>query len=388
MHILMYNRPAYIQADLNEALLKAGVTLSTFTHEFQDKNVDEEFSHDFLAELKSVSYDAVFSVNYYPVIADVCHKANVKYISWSYDAPLNVRKIEETLGYSTNYVFLFDKLQTAKYINMGFQNIFHLPLAVNVERLNKIIPSANERAKYGSDISFVGSMYNSVYNQLIEPLPDYMQGYLDGLCESQLRLYGCFFLDEMIHADLLSAIEDVYAITHPQAGFKIIKEELSYTMATQITHLERERLFFALSSLDNANIHLYSGNTVNLPEHVKQPGPVSYDTQMPLVFKNSKINLNITLKCLQSGIPLRALDIMGCGGFLLSNYQPELEEYFINGQEFVSYGSIDEAVEIANYYLKHEDERLTIANKGYEKVAANYTYKKQLAKIFALAGLE
>jgi len=387
MHILMYDRTAYIQADLNESLIKAGVTLSTFTHEFKDKNVDEAFYKDFLQEVKSVSYDAVFSVNYYPVIAQACYDANIKYISWSYDAPLNVRNIEETLGYPTNYVFLFDKIQTEKYIAMGFDNVYHLPLAVNIERLNKIIPSANERATYGCDISFVGSMYNSVYDELTKPLPDYMQGYLDGLCESQLRLYGCFFLDEIINQDLLSAIEEVYAITHPRAGFKIIKEELSYTMATQITHMERERILNQLAKIENTSIHLYSGNAAKLPINIKQRGHILYHSQMPLVFKNSKINLNISLKCLQSGIPLRALDIMGCGGFLLSNYQPELEEYFKNGVEYISYSSIDEVSEIAAYYLNHEDERIAIAKKGYEKVAANYTYENQLSTIFKLAGL-
>lgn len=387
MHILMYDRTAYIQADLNESLIKAGVTLSTFTHEFKDKNVDEAFYKDFLQEVKSVSYDAVFSVNYYPVIAQACYDANIKYISWSYDAPLNVRNIEETLGYPTNYVFLFDKIQTAKYLDMGFRNVYHLPLAVNISRLNKIIPSASERTKYASDVSFVGSMYNSVYNQLTEPLPDYMQGYLDGLCESQLRLYGCFFLDEIINQDLLSAIEEVYAITHPHAGFKIIKEELSYTMATHITHLERERILNLLATLENIDVHLYSGNAANLPANIIQGGHLLYHSQMPLVFKNSKINLNITLKCLQSGIPLRALDIMGCGGFLLSNYQPELDEYFKNGVEYVSYGCIEEIPDIVNYYLTHEDDRIAIAKKGYEKVAENYTYEKQLAKIFELASL-
>ena len=38
------------------------------------------------------------------------------------------------------------------------------------------------------------------------------------------------------------------------------------------------------------------------------------------MFANSKVNLNITLRNIKTGIPLRALDIMGAGGFLLTNY--------------------------------------------------------------------
>ena len=53
--------------------------------------------------------------------------------------------------------------------------------------------------------------------------------------------------------------------------------------------------------------------------------------ELPCVFRYSKLNLNPTLKSIQSGIPLRALDIMGAKGVLLSNFQPELVEYFEDG---------------------------------------------------------
>jgi len=327
------------------------------------------------------------SVNYYPVIAQGCYENNVKYISWSYDAPLDVRNIEETLGYPTNYVFLFDKIQVQKYRNQGFERIYHLPLAANINRLDKIIPSSGQRKQFGADISFVGNMYESVYPKLIEPLPDYIKGFLDGLCESQLVLYGCYFLDEMISQDILNVIEEVYAKVYPQAGFHIIKEELSYTMATQITHMERMRIMQALSTLDNTSVALFSNGNFQLPVGIEQRGPVTYDEQMPLVFKSSKINLNITLKCLQSGIPLRALDIMACGGFLLSNYQPELAEYFVNGEDYVSYGSIEEIPEIATYYLNHDNERIAIAQKGYEKICKHFTYEKQVENLFDISGL-
>ena len=52
---------------------------------------------------------------------------------------------------------------------------------------------------------------------------------------------------------------------------------------------------------------------------------------MPLVFQNSKINLNITLRSIKNGIPLRAIDIMGAGGFLLTNYQNDFGLHFTDG---------------------------------------------------------
>lgn len=386
MHILVYERNAYTQADLIDSLKKSGITLSTFTYNFENKNKDEIFLSTFTKELKQYHYDAVLSINYYPLIAECCYLSNTKYLSWSYDCPLDVRNIEDTLGFPTNYVFLFDKIQVDKYLNMGFENIYHLPLAVNTNRLDRMKPSASDYHNYGGDIAFVGNLYESPYSKLIEPLPDYVKGYLDGICESQLILYGCFFLDHIITSDIINLINNIYQQKYPNINFKLIKEELSYTMATQITHNERIRLLQAISKIPDIQTNLYSTNTLNNASII-QKGIVDYLNQMPYVFKTNKINLNITLKCIQSGIPLRAMDILGCGSFLLTNYQPELAEYFIPNIDFVSYGSIEEAVDLAYYYLAHESKRNKIAIHGYESIKKQFTYQIQLEKLFNYAKL-
>lgn len=64
-------------------------------------------------------------------------------------------------------------------------------------------------------------------------------------------------------------------------------------------------------------------------------GPIDYYNEMPYVFNNSRINLNITLRSIKSGIPLRAMDICGAGGFLLSNYQADFYDFLL--REKISY---------------------------------------------------
>ena len=86
---------------------------------------------------------------------------------------------------------------------------------------------------------------------------------------------------------------------------------------------------------------------------------------MPLVFSQSKINLNISLKTIKTGIPLRVADVMGCGGFVLSNYQQELEEYFVIGEECVVYENLQDMFLKAQYYLEHEEERKRIAMQDW-----------------------
>lgn len=106
---------------------------------------------------------------------------------------------------------------------------------------------------------------------------------------------------------------------------------------------------------------------------------------MPCVFRHSRLNLNPTLKCIQSGIPLRALDIMGARGVLLSNYQPELAEYFEDEKEVILYESMEDAIEKAAFYLKHESFRSSIALNGYQKVKEHFSYPKCIQKLFCIA---
>ena len=127
-------------------------------------------------------------------------------------------------------------------------------------------------------------------------------------------------------------------------------------MATQITNNERTRLLKMLSLIPDIKIKLFSKNRLENKSIINK-GTLAYVNEMPYVFKTNKINLNISLKCIQSGIPLRALDILGCGGFLLSNYQPDLLEYFTPNVDCAVYSSMEEAVDLTDYYLKHDNER-------------------------------
>jgi spore maturation protein CgeB len=106
---------------------------------------------------------------------------------------------------------------------------------------------------------------------------------------------------------------------------------------------------------------------------------------MPIIFKETKINLNITSKAIRYGLPLRIFDILCCGGFVISNYQPEIPELFTPGEDLVMYGSQEELGELIAYYLEHDGERREIAHNGLETLKANYTYEKQIAKIFEMA---
>ena len=92
--------------------------------------------------------------------------------------------------------------------------------------------------------------------------------------------------------------------------------------------------------------------------------------------------MNITLRSIKNGIPLRVFDIMGAGGFLLSNFQSGFLDIFIPDEDFVYYENKRDLVRKVSYYLKHEDERKAIARNGHDKTAAGHTYRHRVREMF------
>lgn len=114
-------------------------------------------------------------------------------------------------------------------------------------------------------------------------------------------------------------------------------------------------------------IDLYTKSDTTPLKYVRVYGGVQTLTEIPKVFNLSKINLNMNIKPIQTGLPLRIFDIMSCGGFLMTNYQAELTDYFEIGTALEAYASLDELVKKCAFYLEHEDIRQKIALTGYEK---------------------
>lgn len=387
MRILIFEwgSGTYTHNDITETFERMGISYRTVSYQFEDKNDDEFFFSRFSRVLVEDIYDAVFSVNYFPLVAKCCNDRSIKYISWSYDNPLDVPEIEKTLGFPVNHVFLFDRIQTENYRKKGFSNVHHMPLATNSTRLDKIKITKRESELYAADVSFVGKMYDSMFEEYKSLMNEYCRGYIDAIVKAQSGVYGYYFVDELLTDQLLDEINSYFKILETNTKFTLPKEALSYAIAAQITRNERLVILNVLAR--RMKVNHYSWNKCELLQNVNFMGSADYFDQMPKIFKASKINLNITLKILQSGIPLRVMDILGAGGFLLTNYQPEIAENFVDGQDVVMYESIEDAIEKAIYYNNNDEKRCDIARSGHNKASDMFSYDKQLKSIFELSGL-
>ena len=154
---------------------------------------------------------------------------------------------------------------------------------------------------------------------------------------------------------------------------------MEFLLASEITRRERFEILSLLSN--HFDVALYSGDSDIHLNKLRHKFYVDYYSVMPKVFKTSAINLNISLKTIRTGIPLRILDILASGGFVISNFQEELAEYFKLGEEIITYGDLEELYYLTDYYLKHEEERKCIAANGLERVKKDFRFEDRMRKM-------
>lgn len=216
-------------------------------------------------------------------------------------------------------------------------------------------------------------------------LPAYEAGYADGIVEAQLKIHGYNFIEEILSDDFV-----IKFMKHAQ-NLEFPPEELPTYRAIVAQHFlsvkvaEQERLRLLKQLSDNFDMHIYTGSDTSSMPNIHNHGYASSLCDMPLIFHESKININITARSIRSALPLRIFDVLGCGGFLITNFQSELPDYFEIGKDLVTYESEQDLLDKCAYYLSHEDKRLEIARNGYEKVKQYHTWEIRLAQLLQLA---
>lgn len=390
MNLLFYRYGSICEPDMIDGFCELGYHVTELTEEIHNKNITPKDCLTLVSQsLLNQPQDFVFTVNFFPVISDVCNIFKIPYLCWIVDSPV-MELFTKSIQNPCNRIFLFDRMQYREIEPYNPGHIFHFPLGVNVRQKQSAVQNAPQtrRKQFASDVSFVGSLYSEKcpYDKLANP-PQYLAGYLNGLIEAQLRVYGYYFIDELLPdnvvADFKASLPGFYT-QPPEATFLTDRITVSQLyIGNKITAVERFRTMKRLS--EHFSVDLYTGSDTSRLPRVRNRGLAKTMTEMPVIFHESKINLNTTSKAIRSGLPLRIFDIMACGGFVLTNYQAELPELFEIGTDLAAYSSLDELCELCAYYLAHDAKRREIARNGLERVKREYDYPVRLEKLLKLA---
>ena len=388
MNILFYRYGSICEPDIIASSKHLGFNITEDTREVYNKQLLPSDCIKGLNELlKQDTYSFIFSINFFPSVSDVCNIWGIPYLCLIVDSPV-LELFSTSLANPCNKVFLFDRQLYNDFHHINPDGIFHIPLATNVRDnyATATMASAADRARFSSDISFIGSLYSEkcLYNKIT--LPEKMRGYVDGLTEAQLLVYGYNFIEECVTPELIEAFCKVRPelINFPDS-MKVDTKAVIAQHIISVKVAEQERLRYLKALSEHFNVDLYTGSDTYSMPLIHNRGFAKTNTEMPIIFHQSKINLNLTAKSIRSGLSLRIFDVLGCEGFLITNYQAELPEHFNIGEDLEAYTSLDDLMGKCEYYLSHDKERREIAHNGFEKVKKYHTYDIRLTQMLEIA---
>ena len=197
MKLLFYRYGSICEPDVISGFQELGHTVLEITEEISNKSLSPQEAIQIVSsKLFEQPVDFLFSINFYPFLSEVCNIFKLPYLCWTVDSPV-LELFATSITHPWNRIFLFDRAQYEEIAPLNPGHVFHLPLAVNANQKQRMIHAASSdlQRKFTSDVSFVGSLYTEKcpYDKLKEPSA-YLSGYLNGLMEAQLRIYGGFII--------------------------------------------------------------------------------------------------------------------------------------------------------------------------------------------------
>lgn len=144
-----------------------------------------------------------------------------------------------------------------------------------------------------------------------------------------------------------------------------------------------------IQNITDFNVHIFGGDPSYLhgTDNKRQLAPKNFTYHAPVsrnqsasIYKNSKININITSLQFQSATINRVIDIGMVQGFVLTDYKDSLRQLTSVWKE-ISYTSTLELNKKIEYYLTHEKERLEIAKQLHADISEICTYRTVTDKI-------
>ena len=378
MKLLFIERNALMQQDMESCLQQLNISYRVASYVFHDTDHDPYFTEHLQHFLTEDGYDAVFSFNFIPVIADVCYDRSVPYISWGYDAGWECHR-KDAFNYPTNFIFHFDKKACEEYQKSGLNRVFYQPLAINFTRLDRIQTPPAQMCHYTSDIAYLGALYENYLDDFEKFFPKPVMNRIRPYLDQQITSYGKNTLWDDINEEYVQSINDLFSHNQKLGRLNIIALYAGY-----ITHFQRLSCLNKIANSHKLDLWTTSGN--RFVPNANYRWRANYYSDMPHIFRNATINLNITLQSIQTGMTLRVMDILGAGGFLLSNDQAEFHDYFQVGRDLETFASEEELLEKVSFYLSHPDIAGQIATSGNQQARAQFKFPDQFRKILQTCG--
>ncbi len=373
-------------SDLADALRQEGYAVLAW----DPQRVSEK---ETLRQIRTLDPHLVVTVNLCRGLPEICESLGIPLIVWEIDPSIE-RPLPGKSDLTRSFVYTYRKSNVSLHRAAGFRRVEYLPLAANPRRRRPMPLDERETARYGAQVSFVGSsmagqaeilarLYRDLTGQIAQS---------DGSTGSSASNYDQLFsraLDRQARECDRYVVEEMFA--EREAGsvprdcvLDSRGRRVDLTRCIGEVAASRRRVQ-VLSRLQGFQVKLWGdeGWKGLLPESVTYCGPAGHYRELTRIYNATSVNLDINRIYQKDIVTMRVFDVVACRGFVLADHSDALADLFHPGTEIVSYRTLDELPRLVEYFLLRPDQREAVAAAGYERLLKEHTIRKRLQQMLS-----
>lgn len=348
--------------DIAESLQATGY--STYTWSIGNLS-PEELAHT-VAVFKP---QVVFAINFSRDLSEACARFQLPLAIWEVDPTTEFLPRSRTAQTNTT-VFTYRKSRVEEYHRANFPYCVHLPLAANTDRRRPEALTPRQQSRFHTPVSFVGaSMVQTAQKfrtrfteQFLACYPDnspaLVERFLQSVLDRQRQDLSTWMLPQLIAQQVPDFVQrcEARGLQNP------------LVLAGEIAAAEKR--LTCVARLAQFGVQVWGDRGWKQLEHhgVKHRGYAGHFRELNHVYVGSQINIDIGRFYQSDIVPMRIFDILACGGFVIAEYNEDLESLFKIDEEIVCWRTPEELTEKTAYYLSRPHMAQKIASRGRQRV--------------------
>ena len=378
--ILILHSRYYLVGEIINSLRRMGHT-GEFVLVDKEGEARQEVMEGIIARIITFHPDFILTVNHLGFdregfLTQFFTDIEMPHASWFVDSPLFTLE-DYAEQHQSDYLTLFvwDEDYVADLKKAGFNRTFYLPLGTDPDIFRPVANRDNRLYHLKCEVGFVGnSMTNAMQKTMDDLKPDGpLRAFVEKAAHQFIRSKERH-VRNLISEWTKAQIGTWDAMTQDEQGYF---ERAVTWRATQIYRHQRVRALLPF----NLHVHGDPGWEDSLNGRAVIRKELNYYDDLPLFYNVCDVNFNATSLQMKGAVNQRIFDVPACGGFLLTDYRPQVDALFRLEEEIVCYKGVDDISELAGYYLRHPEKRERVARKARNRIMKNHTYVHRLEEL-------
>ena len=339
--------------------------------------------------LQTLRPERVVTINYNSEVASVCHELEIPLVAWEVD-PKTDRPPTPPAGGEDFRVFTLHPKDVGQLEDAGFSSVGYLPIGVDTDKRYPLELNEEERSRFAARVCFVGSslidrarrfkrlflQLHASFNCSAEESFDETSERLERVLAAERANYGVYNSDQLLEEQFGEFLEAARRNGTPDDPKKWVAEIVA----------SQKRVAY-VSALSDFGIHVWGDDrwseiSAAVPG-VHYRGLAEQGHELTCVYSSAEIHVDVNRIYQPEAIPMRVINVMACGGFMIAEHSESIQELFEVGKEIETYRTIEELETKVAHYLENPGEAREIAQRGLEAVRQRHTMRIRAASLLA-----